>query len=190
MSERIHEILIITSNPDGSPHIAPMGLRQRDELYLLAPFRPSTTLDNLLRERCASVNTTDDVRVYAGCLSGHRDWPTVPCTRIRGHRLTHALSHRELQIERIDDDGVRPELLCRSVYSQSHGPFQGFNRAQAAVLELAILVSRLHMLPQEKIDGELDYLQVAIDKTAGIAEQQAWDWLIARVREHRSRQCA
>ena len=50
MSERIHEILLLSRNADGSPHIAPMGLRRRGELWLLAPFRPSRTLDNLLRE--------------------------------------------------------------------------------------------------------------------------------------------
>ena len=46
-------------------------------------------------------------------------------------------------------------------------PSGGFNRAQAAVLEGAVLVSRLHLLPPEKIDGGMDYLQIAIDKTPG-----------------------
>lgn len=190
MTERINEVLIVTANPDGSPHIAPMGLRQRGELWLLAPFKPSRTLDNLLSGRCASVNTTDDVRVYAGCLSGHRDWPTTSCSEIPGHRLSDALSHRELRIERIEDDGIRPQLLCRCVVEQNHRPFQGYNRAQAAVLELAILVSRLHMLPVDKIDSEIDYLQIAIDKTAGAQERQAWDWLMQRVTEHRAKACA
>ena len=38
------------------------------------------------------------------------------------------------------------------VHAASHAPFQGFNRAQAAVIEAAILASRLHMLPREKIE--------------------------------------
>ena len=37
-------------------------------------------------------------------------------------------------------------------------PFRGFNRAQAAVVEAAILVSRLHMLPPDKIEREIGYL--------------------------------
>ena len=46
------------------------------------------------------------------------------------------------------------------------------------MLEAAILVSRLHMLPPEKIEQELGYLAIAIDKTAGEAEREAWEWLM------------
>lgn len=190
MSERIHEILLVTHNADGSPHIAPMGLRQRADLWLLAPFRPSRTLDNLMRERSASINTTDDVRVYAGCLSGHYDWPLRACEKIRGSCLDNALSHREIEISHVEDDDQRPQLFCRTLHEVNHRPFQGYNRAQAAVLELAILVSRLHMLPAKKIDDELAYLQIAIDKTAGAEELEAWDWLMQRILRHRARDCA
>ena len=190
MGERIHEILVVTKNAGGEPHIAPMGLRRRGEHWLIAPFRPSRTLDNLLRERQASINTIDDVRVYAGCLSERRDWPTVACERIDGYRLRDALSHREIEIEHIEDTDVRPQFLCRSLHLANHRPFAGYNRAQSAVLELAILVSRLNRLPMSKIDAEIAYLKIAIDKTAGAEEWEAWEWLIQRVQEHRTRACA
>jgi hypothetical protein len=67
-----------------------------------------------------------------------------------------------------------------------HAPFRGFNRAQAAVVEAAILVSRLHMLPADKIDREIEYLKIAIDKTAGPREREAWEWLMERVSVHRA----
>jgi hypothetical protein len=54
------------------------------------------------------------------------------------------------------------------------------------VVEAAILVSRLHMLPSEKIEREIGYLQIAIDKTAGPRERQAWDWLMQRIAEHKT----
>src|SRR5215471_3787587 len=57
-------------------------------------------------------------------------------------------------------------------------PFRGFNRAQAAVIEAAILVSRLRLLPRERIEREMAYLQSAITKTASTAEEEAWHWLI------------
>lgn len=190
MSERIHEVIVITRNADGSAHIAPMGIRQREERWLIAPFRPSRTLDNLLREGTASINTTDDVRVYAGCLSGHVDWPLTACDAIAGHRLEHALSHQELRVQQVKDDPQRPELLCVPLHQANHRPFRGYNRAQAAVIELAILVSRLHMLEAEKVDREIAYLQIAMDKTAGNVEQEAWDWLMQRLHDFRRRQCA
>jgi hypothetical protein len=61
----------------------------------------------------------------------------------------------------------------------------GLNRAKAAVLEAAVLVSRLHMLPDEKIDNEIKYLQIAIDKTAGEHEVEAWGWLMNRIKTFR-----
>jgi hypothetical protein len=67
------------------------------------------------------------------------------------------------------------------VHEAGHAPFLGFNRAQSAVMEAAILVSRLHLLPAEKIASELSYLQIAVDKTAGEPEREAWGWLIAAV---------
>ena len=35
--------------------------------------------------------------------------------------------------------------------------------------------------PREKIESELRYLRIAIDKTAGEAEREAWEWLMQAV---------
>lgn len=182
----IYETIVTTSHTDGSAHIAPMGIRCEDGLILLAPFRPSTTLDNLQRHGQVVINLTDDVRVFAGCLTGRRDWPVKKAEKIDGWVLENALSHRELSVERIEDDELRPKFYCREVHQTTHAPFMGFNRAQAAVVEGAILISRLHMLPAEKIDREIEYLTIAIEKTAGPNEQQAWDWILERIRQFRN----
>jgi len=64
----INETIITTLNEDGSVHIAPMGVRQEGELFVIAPFKPSTTLQNLERSGQAVINMTDDVRIFAGCF--------------------------------------------------------------------------------------------------------------------------
>ena len=163
----IYETIITTVREDGNAHIAPMGIRIENGLTILAPFRPSTTLENLQRHDQVVVNLTDDVRVFAGCLTGRRDWPVKSATKINGFVLQNALSHYELKVERCEDDELRPRFYCRTVHQAIHAPFLGFNRAQAAVVEASILVSRLHMLPAEKIEREIDYLTIAIEKTAG-----------------------
>ena len=63
-----------------------------------------------------------------------------------------------------------------------HGPFRGFNRAQAAVVEAAILVSRLHMLPREKVERR-DGLPAASPSTRrqAMPEREAWGWLTETV---------
>jgi hypothetical protein len=42
------------------------------------------------------------------------------------------------------------------------------------------------MLPIEKISSEMDYLRIAIEKTAGDIEQEAWSWLVEAVENHRA----
>lgn len=181
-SRVIQEVIITTRHPDGQVHIAPMGIRRQAEFIVIAPFRPSTTLDNLLTGGCAVINYTDDVRIFAGCICGRRDWPVAASERIAAPRLADTLAHTETALATVEDDPVRPRLLCRPVYEATHRPFQGFNRAQAAVLELAILASRLDRLPGDKIAREIAYLRIAIDKTAGAREQEAWGWLMAWIK--------
>jgi hypothetical protein len=158
-----------------------MGVHEREGGYLVLPFRPSATLANLVREGFVVINFTDDVRVIAGCLTGRRQWPLVPADRVPVQRLDGALSHMELVVERYYPDEQRPGLFCRPVRLTTHRPFMGFNRGQWAVVEAAILVSRLHMLPLERVEGEMASLKVALDKTAGEREREAWEWLEAKV---------
>jgi hypothetical protein len=183
----IWEVIVTTVSPAGDVHIAPMGVREEADFVLLQPFRPSMTLENVLKTGRAVVNYTDDVRVFAGCLTGRREWATVPAGVVEGCRLEASLAHRELTLERIEDDEMRPRLWCRSIAFESHAPFRGFNRAQASVLEAAILVSRLHMLPPEKVEAEVKYLAIGVSKTAGPAELEAWGWLMERIETHQMR---
>jgi len=182
----IYETVITTTDASGRPHIAPFGVRETGQGVLIAPYRPSSSLDNMLRDGFAVLNATDDVRAFAGPLTGRREWPVVAAQRIKGWVLESALSHRELRLVDVHDDPVRPELFFEEVHAVIHAPFRGFNRAQAAVLEAAVLVSRLHLLPLEKIDAELRYLTIAIDKTAGERELQAWGWLMERIDNHKA----
>lgn len=188
----IFETIITTQAAGGRIQITPMGAHHHqdedEDLLVLAPFKPSTTLNNILYSRCAVLNHTDDVRVFAGALTGRNDWATVPAERVFCVRLRDSLAHTELALERVEDDELRPRLVMRRVFEATHAPFRGFNRAQAAVIEAAILVSRLRMLPAEKIEREMAYLASAVEKTAGPAEREAWQWLEERIRQHRAQE--
>ncbi len=185
MNDQIFETVVTTLSAGGMPHIAPMGVRYQRGLVVLMPFKPSTTLDNIVATRHAVLNLVTDTRVFAGCVTGRRDWPTQPAQKIAGVRLACALTHVELVLEALVDETQRPLLRMERVHEAAHAPFIGMNRAQAAVVEGAVLVSRLGMLPQDKIDAEMAYLQIAIDKTAGPAEHEAWGWLQDAVAVHR-----
>jgi hypothetical protein len=187
MNDQIFETVVTTCSEAGVVHVAPMGVRYRGERVVLKPFRPSTTLDNILETRRAVLNLVDDVRVFAGCVTGRRAFATEDVQRAgepRAPRLACALEHVLLRLDEVDDDAERPTLELVRVHEARHGPWRGFNRAQAAVIEGAVLVSRLRMLPPEKIATEMRYLQIAIDKTAGEAEREAWAWLREAVERH------
>jgi uncharacterized protein len=173
----IREAIVTTVNALGEPHLAPLGLIAEGEGWILAPFHPSATLDNLRQAPFAVANLTDDVRVFAGCLTGRRNWPLTPAAVVAAPRLTATLSHLELVVVDVRENELRPRFVCRVVHRASHAPFQGFNRAQAAVIEGAVLVSRLHLLPRAEVEAELARLEITVGKTAGAAEAEAWSWL-------------
>jgi hypothetical protein len=151
----IRECIVTTMGEEGSVHIAPLGLIEDGESWVIAPFRPST----------------------------NKDWPTRPAARVPGAVLDGTLAHLELAVESVEEDEVRPRFHCRIVHEETHAPFKGFNRAQAAVIETAILASRLKMLPREKIEQELAYLQIAVEKTAGPHEHEAWRILVEKIED-------
>ncbi|MEM7222822.1 MAG: DUF447 domain-containing protein [Pseudomonadota bacterium] len=186
----IRETIVTTRDPAGRVQIAPIGIIQDGAGWVIAPFRPSTTLDNLRANPVAVANYCDDVRVFAGCLTGRRDWTTQPAERVSGVVLEAALAHIELEVTRVTEDELRPRFHCRVVHEAAHQPFQGFNRAQGAVVEAAILTSRLGRLPWDKIEREIAYLEIAVSKTAGPREREAWDWLMEKIEAHRARQAA
>ena len=181
----IRETIVTTMGTSGRVHIAPIGLIIEADGFVIAPFRPSQTLDNLRDNPHAVANYTDDVLVFAGCLTGRRDWPTRPAAQVPGAVLESALAHAELRVTGVTEHAERPRFHCAVVHEASHAPFRGFNRAQAAVIEAAILVSRLHLLPADKVEREIAYLEIAIGKTAGPREREAWLWLTERIAEFR-----
>ncbi len=182
----IHEAVVTTVSRGGVSHIAPMGVRFDAAQVVLMPFKPSTTLANIEASGHAVLNFVTDTRVFAGCVTGRKHWPLLPADRIEGVRLAVALGHVELALAEHCDDAQRPVLRMARVHEVTHTPFTGFNRAQAAVLEGAILVSRLHLLSADKIEREMAYLQIAVDKTASATEREAWGWLREAVAQHRA----
>lgn len=181
----IFETIITTVSPLGHPHVAPMGARYAgtdDATVYLWPFAGSATLDNIRAGGRAVLNTVADSRIFAGCVTGRRrDWPVVPVAD--GVRLQAALWHAELRLREDDGDFQRPLLRLERTAEGCHGRYLGLSRAQAAVVEGAVLVSRLHLLPTDTVVRELARLQTAIDKTASPDDREAWRWLQAAVAE-------
>ena len=183
LTSLIHEVIVTSLDASGKSHSAPMGVSEVNGYIFIKPFKPSSTYDNLKRHRQCTINFTDDVRVFAGSLTGRREWPTLPCHTISGAYLEQALAHTELELVSFDDDSPRACFHGQVVDEYNHRPFRGFNRAQSAVIEASILVSRLGMLPEQKIIEEINYLKIGLEKTAGKRELEAWGWLMDKIQQ-------
>ena len=176
----IYEVIISTINEDGSSHIAPMGVSQKADFVVLKPFKPSKTLDNILTRKIAIMNIVTDVRVFAGAVTGRSNFNLVALPDGKGFFLKDALSYMTLSLAEIHDDEIRSTLYMNKVNVIHLSSFKGFNRAQAAIIEASVLMSRLDLLSQDKIKQEIKYLEIAITKTAGKKEIQAWEWLMEK----------
>src|SRR5213083_1480519 len=111
----IRETIVTTVSATGLVHVAPLGIIADGDGWIIAPFRPSKTLDNLGAVPFAVANHTDDVRIFAGCLTGRHDWPTRASDNVPVPRLSGALAHTELAVVGIIEDEQRPRFQCAVV---------------------------------------------------------------------------
>ncbi|WP_437228212.1 DUF447 domain-containing protein [Planctomicrobium sp. SH661] len=184
----ILEGLCTTRNPDGTINIAPMGPVVNEELtsFRFRPFQTSTTFGNLKRTGCGVFHVVDDVRLIARAAVGAlTDLPAlIPAARVSGSVIADACRWYEFEVTAIDDSRPRSEIETRVVHVGLNREFWGFNRAKHAVLETAILATRLHLVPREEINRQLEQFAVIVDKTAGEQEQTAFAFLEQWINNH------
>ncbi|HVU86969.1 MAG TPA: DUF447 domain-containing protein [Pirellulales bacterium] len=177
----ILEGIVTTTNDDGSVHIAPMGpiVDEGISRLRLRPYQTSTTLKNLVRSRQGVFHVTDDVELLARAAVGRLE--TLP-RLIPGSRrdiwvLADACRWFAFEVREIDLSEPRACLIAEVVERGVLRDFLGFNRAKHAVVEAAILATRVNFLPAETITAEMRRLAVLVEKTAGPAEDRAFAFL-------------
>jgi hypothetical protein len=183
----IIESIITTLDSQGAINFAPMGVEWGDDLIVVKPFLETTTFRNIQATGAAVVNLTDDVVLFAQAAISSPQYPAGPATVVRGAVLDAACSWRELEVRSIDATPPRSRIETRVVHHGTRREFLGFNRARNAVLETAILSTRLHLIPRAEIESELAKLQIIVNKTAGPREFEAMELLTDFIRSSRVR---
>jgi len=182
----ILEGLVTTLNPDGAPHLAPMGPRIEGDFarLVLRPFQTSSTYQNLLRHPEGVLHVTDDALLLARAAIGALDVfpPAVRASHVRGFVLVDSCRHYEFAVRSIDDSTERVTIEAEVIHAARTRDFFGFNRAKHAVVEAAVLATRLHILPLGEVAAEFGKLRVIVGKTGGPDEHTAMDLLEARLR--------
>jgi hypothetical protein len=84
-------------------------------------------------------------------------------------------------VRSIDASGERVHVDAEVVHAARHRDFWGVNRAKHAVIEAAILATRLHLLPRQEVEAEFRKFRVIVDKTGGPSEFEAMSFLESRL---------
>jgi hypothetical protein len=181
---------IVTSlNLDASSHVAPMGpiVDANFTRLLLRPYNTSTTYRNLKHTGQGVLHVTDDVELFARAAVGELTTlpKFVPARAVDGLVLAEACRWYEFRVESVDDRRERTEIVARIVEAGRTRDLFGFNRAKHAVIEAAILATRIEFLEAAHIRDEFEKLAIIVEKTGGRQEHAAFDFLCAYIDEHR-----
>ena len=177
----ILEGIVTTVSADGELHLAPMGPRIQADMqhFLLRPFPSSQTYRNLVVHPEGVFHVTDDVLLLArGAIGAIEETPPHrPAEKVNGFILTEACRAYEFRAKSMDDSEQRLKIECDVVHVHRMREFIGFNRAKHAVVEAAILATRVHLLPAADIAAEFAKLETIVRKTGGAQEMQAFEQL-------------
>lgn len=170
-----------TKDRSGRVNVAPMGpvVDSDFQSFTLRPFAGSTTFQNLLETRCGVFHIVDRVDVIAAAAIKRLENipPTESAKVIDGAVLLDCCRWYELKVVDIDTSDQRSVMGCEVVYTGEFRPFWGFNRARHAVLEAAILATRLHILDRTFVVDQLELFRSAVEKTGGVEEKEALQML-------------
>jgi hypothetical protein len=186
----ILEGLCTTRNSDGTINLAPMGAVVDEDLtrFVFRPFQTSQTFANLKSRRCGVFHVTDDVGLIARSAVGRiSELPEMlPATRVDGMVLAGSCRWYEFEVTSIDETQERAEISTRLAWTGHLRDFFGLNRAKHAVLEAAILATRLHLISPAEIQRQFEPLALIVEKTGGDQELSALEFLRSYIAEDQS----
>jgi hypothetical protein len=173
------ESIVTTEAVDGGLHVAPMGpeVNLEANVWWLKPFQTSTTFANLRRTQRCVVHVTDDSLLLVKAVLGLANQEPATFVDNRGYRLAACCRWFALEVVSWELQEARALAECRVVDSGEVRPFFGWNRAKHALVELAVLASRLSLLAPAVLQAEWERLAVLVEKTGGRAEHQALEML-------------
>lgn len=195
----ILELVVSTTDADGSPRFSPMGVivpddfcwTKKKQIVELRPFSPSRTLDNLRRNPVASLQMVADTAVFAGCLlkyhsqaeieKEYRNLKTCLTWTERSSGifvLDSATVGTQVHVLSFQEGDPQVSVTCRTKDHFLGKPFVGWNRAKHAIIELVILGTRTDRIPKRTIQQRMEDLVPVIQRTGSSEDQKVLDFLL------------
>lgn len=182
----IIETIFSTLDGDGKPNFAPMGVEWGDEILTVRPYRDTHTCRNLLSSGCGVANLTDDVTAFVRCGLYDVTLPHFRAQAIPGVIYQETCSWLEMEVVSHGGTDQRAEFRCRILHRGRQRDFLGFCRAGCAVIEAAILATRLDFHNRGEVTEKLSNYGEIVEKTGGEKEKKAfrmvWDYVHERGR--------
>ena len=169
-------------------NISPMGpiVDVSMSELVLRPFNTSTTYRNLKAKGQGVFHVTDNALMIAQAAIGQLKCDEVElraAAKVEGLILCDACRFYEFEVVELDDRSERTCIRAKVVASGRQRDCFGFNRARHAVVEAAILATRVHLTGTEPVLEEFDRLAVTVDKTGSRREHKAMALLRSYVQE-------
>lgn len=184
----ILEALVTTVDAGRAMHVAPMGPLIDADMgsFLLRPFPTSQTYRNLRAHPEGVLHVSDNVLLLARAAIGRlTETPSHHAAEaVKGFILADACRAYEFRARAIDDSEQRVRIECEVLRVHRFRDFLGFNRAKHAVVEAAILATRVHLLPKSEILAEFAKLALIVGKTGDSQEHEAMALLTQYVTDY------
>ena len=169
----IIETIFSSLDATGQPNFAPMGVLWGEAEITVRPFRRTRSCRNLLATGHGVITLTDDVLAFVQSALYNAVLPHFPAAVVPGVVFQGACSWRELVVVAAAGTPERAEVRCQVVSQGRQREFLGFCRAKSAVLEAAILATRLHMYDAQTVFEALAQFEEIIRKTGDEPERAA-----------------
>jgi hypothetical protein len=170
----IIETILSTLDETGKPNFAPMGLIWGEESMTVRPFRNTRTCRNLLSSGYGVANLTDDVLAFVQCGLYQAELPHFQAKVVPGVVFQRTCLWLEMAVVSRGGGDDRAELRCRVLHEGRQRDFWGFCRARNAIIEAAILATRLALYDHKTVIERMLWYREIVDKTGGETERRAF----------------
>jgi hypothetical protein len=154
----IVETILVTRNQEGSHNAAPMGVTRDGATLIVRPFKSTQTFKNLSLGGDASINLSDDPRLFLA-TSFKDEVDNQPKVDERGLEGADATIHSETGAM-YDESELRASftLTPRDIKIKSPYPTV-FSRGRSQAIEAIIHATRIQVFNEERRDSEVQKLK-------------------------------
>jgi len=170
----LYEVIASTSDLNGRPHAAPMGvLFLSFDSFIMRSYGETVTLRNLRASKRGALNVVDNVELFFDCIFkpgklSFKWFNGVPV--LKGVRAWIVF-----ELEKVIDEGQYYEMHCSIVDAKAvRARPKPICRAEASLLEALIHYTRLRYYTAMGRENEVRRLKELIDHHLSIVERTGW----------------